>query len=418
MSVRVTELKNGLTVASDTMPGLGTVTLGAWVNAGTRHETAGVNGIAHLLEHMAFKGTKRRSAFQIAQEIEAVGGYLNAYTGREVTAYYAKVLSEDLALGLDIIGDILQHPVFEESELELERDVVLQEIGQAHDTPDDIVFDHFQWAAYPDQPLGRPVLGEARTVKCLSRANLLDYLGSNYAPGRLVIAAAGAIEHDALVQLVQKTFDSLSAGRETVVAPAKYKGGKALEERDLEQVHLVLGFPAAGLLDDEYYAANLFSTLLGGGMSSRLFQEIREKRGLAYSIYSFNSGFIDSGLFGIYAGTGAERTEELLSVIAGELKDLPNQIEEEELTRAQAQARAGYLMSRESTTARCEQLAQQILTFKRPLSVDETLAKIEGVGLADIHDVCANLNTAPPTLAGIGPFRQDIDFEPLARQFG
>ena len=211
LSVRVTELENGLTVASDTMPGVGTVTLGAWVNAGTRHESAAVNGIAHLLEHMAFKGTKRRSAFQIAQEIEAVGGYLNAYTGREVTAYYAKVLSEDLALGLDIIGDILQHPVF-----------VLQEIGQAHDTPDDIVFDHFQWAAYPDQPLGRPVLGEAETVKGLSRANLLDYLGSNYAPSRLVVAAAGAVEHDALVSLVRGTFDSLSNGQEAPVSQRRW----------------------------------------------------------------------------------------------------------------------------------------------------------------------------------------------------
>ncbi|MDX1401264.1 MAG: pitrilysin family protein [Kiloniellales bacterium] len=415
MSVEVSELANGLTVASDSMPGLSTVTLGAWVSAGTRHEAANVNGIAHLLEHMAFKGTKRRSAFQIAQEIEAVGGYLNAYTGREVTAYYAKILAGDLELGMDIIGDILQHPVFAESELALERDVVLQEIGQAQDTPDDIIFDHFQETAFPNQPLGRPVLGDAATVSRLDASNLRDYLAHNYGSSRMVLAAAGSLNHEDLIALASRIFDSLPSDQENAFEPARYEGGCFSEERDLEQAHLLLGFPGASLLDDDFYAAGLFSTLLGGGMSSRLFQEVREKRGLAYSIYSFHSGFLDGGLFGIYAGTGQDRIGELVSVVGNELRGLQDHVDLEELDRVKAQTRAAYLMSRENTTARCEQLAQQILTYRRPIAESEMLQRIEKVSLSEVRYQCEKLTDAIPTMVAVGPVASVGKFEDTVR---
>ncbi|HIP79141.1 MAG TPA: insulinase family protein, partial [Kiloniellaceae bacterium] len=254
------------------MPGTATVSLGAWVGAGTRHETPEVNGIAHLLEHMAFKGTERRSARDIAEQIEAVGGHLNAYTSRENTAFYAKVLSEDAGLALDIVADILQHPAFLEEELERERAVVLQEIGQALDTPDDIVFDYFQETAYPAQALGRPVLGESTTVAGLSRAALCDYMQSHYGPGQMVLAAAGDVEHERFVAQVAEAFGDTAFGANGATDPAAYSGGDRRENRELEQVHLLLGFDAPGYLDDDYYALTLLSMLFGGGMSSRLFQ--------------------------------------------------------------------------------------------------------------------------------------------------
>jgi predicted Zn-dependent peptidase len=403
MTVAVSQLSNGLVVASDTMPGVETVSMGAWISAGTRHEAAAVNGIAHLLEHMAFKGTERRSAYQIAAEIEAVGGYLNAYTTREATAYYAKVLAGDLGLAVDIVGDILQHPLFEEDELTRERNVVLQEIGQAHDTPDDIIFDHFQEAAYPDQPLGRPVLGEAGIVCELRRQDLFDYMDRNYGPRRMVVAAAGAVEHAAFLDLVERTFDGLTADDGAELQAAKYKGGEARQERDLEQVHLLIGFPSFGYLDSDYYAVNLLSTLLGGGMSSRLYQEVREKQGLAYSIYSFNYPFMDCGLFGIYAGTGEDMAATLLEIVVKELHGLAPSLGDEEVARAKMQTEAAYRMSRESTTARCEQLAQQILTYGRPQLPQEILGRIAGVSKTDLRDLCGKLFGSDPTFVSMGP---------------
>ncbi len=413
MSVQVTRLDNGLVIATDPMDSVETVSIGAWVGVGTRHEPAEVNGVAHLLEHMAFKGTKRRSARDIAEEIEAVGGHMNAYTGRENTAFYAKVLADDLPLAVDVIADILQHSVFDEEELSRERAVVLQEIGQAIDTPDDIVFDHFQETAYPDQSLGRPVLGRAEIVADLGRDSLCGYLGRGYGPQRFVIAAAGQLEHKRVVELVAQAFDALPGKGATETEPADYRGGEYREERDLEQVHLVLGFDAVNYREPDYYPALVLSTLFGGGMSSRLFQEVREKRGLVYSVYSFVSAYRDGGLFGIYAGTGAEQVTELLPVVCDELEKLGQQIDEEEVERARAQLKASILMGRESTGARAEQLAQQILAYGRPLPVEEIVAKIEAVDADTVRRLSRRFTATHPTLTVLGPIARVESFDRL-----
>ena len=414
MTVAVTKLDNGLTIATDRMESVETVSIGAWANVGTRNEPAEVNGVSHMLEHMAFKGTERRSARAIAEEIEAVGGHLNAYTAREQTCYYAKMLAGDLPLALDIVADILQHSTFDAEELTRERAVVLQEIGQAEDTPDDIVFDHFQWAAYPDQPMGRPVLGKAEIVSRLSGDTLRGYMQRHYAPGHLVLAAAGAVDHEQLVTLARKAFVALPAGGATEPEPTRYVGGESRVERDLEQAHLVLGLPGVSYLDPDYHALGVLSTVLGGGMSSRLFQEIREKRGLVYSIYSFASSFVDGGIFGVYAGTGEKEAAEILPLVMEEIMRLPASLTVEELDRAKAQARAGVLMARESTGNRAEQLASQILVWGRPVGPQEIIARIEAVDVAHLARVARRLMSGPPTLAGLGPIGRLARLESVA----
>jgi predicted Zn-dependent peptidase len=403
MTVRTTRLPDGLTVATDWLDSVDSVSLGVWVGVGTRHEPAEWNGVAHLLEHMAFKGTERRSARDIAVEIEAVGGHLNAYTGRENTAYYAKALAEDMPLALDLIADILRNPTFDPGELSRERAVVLQEIGQAIDTPDDIIFDHFQETAYPAQALGRPVLGRAEVVSSLAGDSLRGYMARHYGPPRMVVAAAGKVDHEAFVALAGRAFEGLAAPRDEEAEAARYAGGDYREQRELEQVHVLLGFDGLGYLDPDYYAMMVLSTLFGGGMSSRLFQEIREKRGLVYSVYSFVSAYRDGGLFGIYAGTGEAEVAELVPVVCDEIARLSQDIAEEEVERAKAQLRAGTLMSRESVGARCEQLAQQLLTFGRPLPVDEILGKIEAVDGARLERLAGGLTAKRPTFAALGP---------------
>ena len=418
MTVRVSQLANGLTVASDTMETVETVSLGAWVGVGTRHEPAEINGVAHLLEHMAFKGTERRSARDIAEEIEAVGGHLNAYTSRESTAYYAKVLAEDAPLAVDIIADILQHPTFDEEELVRERAVVLQEIGQALDTPDDSIFDRFQETAYPGQAIGRPVLGTSEIVAAIDRATLQGYMNRHYGTDSMVLAAAGKIEHERFLALVGEAFDSLVRDGTGKPEPASYQGGDYREARELEQVHVLLGFESVSYLDKDYYTTSVLSTLFGGGMSSRLFQEVRERRGLVYSIYSFHSSYHDGGLFGIYAGTGEDEVEELIPVVCDELSKLSAQVAEEEVARARTQLKASLLMSLEHSGARCEQLAQQILVYGRPLAVDEIVGRIEAVDIAGVRRMADRLAAGRPTLASLGPVGRVESFDRVAARFG
>ena len=415
MSVEVTRLGNGLTVATDRIESVETAALGVWVGVGTRHEAPEVNGVAHLLEHMAFKGTRRRSARDIAEEIEAVGGHLNAYTSRENTAYYARVLADDVPLALDIIADILQHPSFEEEELSREREVVLQEIGQAYDTPDDIVFDHVQETAYPEQALGRPVLGRAEVVRGLERDALTGYLARHYGGPNLVVAASGAVEHEAFVRLVSEAFAALPERAERAEEKAVYRGGEYREARSLEQVHLVAGLPAVGIKDPAYYTLSVLSTVFGGGMSSRLFQEVREKRGLVYSIYSFVAAYSDGGIFGVYAGTGGEQVAELVPLVGGELRRLAEDASEAEVARARAQLKASILMGRESTSGRCEQLAQQLLIYGRPLTVEEIVARVEAIDAPAVRDMAAQLAGGTPTLASLGPLGGAEPFQALAR---
>jgi predicted Zn-dependent peptidase len=397
-------------VVTDSMATVETVSVGAWVAVGTRHETKEQNGISHILEHMAFKGTRRRSARAIVEEIEDVGGHLNAYTGRENTAYFAKVLAGDLPLAVDIIADILQNSTFDEQELKRERGVIIQEIHQAQDTPDDIIFDHFQEAAFPDQPVGRPVLGSAELVAGIERQTILDYMRGEYSAARIVFAAAGKVDHDDFAGAAEAAFTGLAQNAAAEAEPLRYRGGEYREARDLEQVHLVIGFEGLSHDDPDHYALAVFSTLFGGGMSSRLFQEARERRGLVYNIYSFSTSYDDGGLFGIYAGTGRAEAAELVPLICAELKRACAAVDEAEVARARAQLKANTLMGLESTSARCEQAARQLQVFGRTIPTEETIAKIEAVGPEDVLRAACRVAASRPTFATIGP---GGDIEPL-----
>lgn len=401
---RLTTLDNGFRVLSRQLPGVRTAAVGVWVDVGTRHEPAELNGVAHLLEHMAFKGTRRRTARQIAEAIEAVGGSLNAWTSREHTAFHARVLAADLPLAVELLADILTEPLFDEQELAKERDVVLQEIGQVEDTPDDLVFDLLQEAAFPDQPLGRSVLGPPEIVARLSRAALEGFLATHYVPSRMVLAAAGAVEHEELVELGRRWFGARPPGPARPPEPARYRGGIRIERRELEQVHLCLALEAVSSHDPDYWAAQVFAVALGGGMSSRLFQEARENRGLCYAIDAVASSYADTGLLSIYAGTGAEQLDELLEVVVAECRGLAHDPDPAEIGRAKAQLRAGLLMSLESCAAVADGIARQLLVHGRTIPVDEMLAKIEAVDEEAIRRVGERLfaRGSPTTSAAIG----------------
>ena len=417
MPPQVTTLDNGLRVISEEMPTLETASVGVWVDAGARCEKPETNGISHLLEHMAFKGTHLRSAREIAEQIEAVGGHLNAYTSREQTAYFAKVLKEDLPLAIDILADILQNPIFDEDELRREQTVVIQEIGQAQDTPDDIIFDYFQDIAFPDQPLGRPILGSSENVSSFTRETLSTYMSKHYTPARMVVSAAGNIKHDRVVELTNQTFLSDPIKTNSGFEPARYVGGSVYQQRELEQVHLLLGFNGLAYEDSDYYALQVFSTLLGGGMSSRLFQNIREERGLAYSVYSFSTSYVDGGLFGIYAGTNAKSTCELIDTVCDELLAAAEKIEDTETKRARAQLKSGLLMSLESTSARSEQLARQLLLFGRPLSNKEVIGKIDAADPKKLTEIARRLlKNGDVTLTALGPPSHIPDYEEMRQK--
>lgn len=403
MTVRISTLDNGLRIITDDLPGIHTAALGLWVEVGTRYESPEVNGISHFLEHMAFKGTSTRTAKQIVEDIESVGGHLNAYTSRENTAYHARVLEADVPLALEIIADIIQDSTFAPEEVNRERDVILQEIGQAHDTPDDIIFDHFQKTAFPEQPMGRSILGPPEIIKGITREDLKKYMEKEYTASRMVFAATGAVNHDKIVEMCQKRFTNLATHSTENYTKAAYKGGHFYENRKLEQVHLLIGFESCAYGDPDHFPLSVFSSLLGGGMSSRLFQEVREKRGLVYSIYSFNTLFRDSGLFGIYAGTGEHQVPELLPTVKDILINFSKSLEDEEIKRSKAQLKAGILMSLESTSARCEQLAQQMMIYKRHLPPQEIIDKVNAVTREDIIRALSNLMGKTPTFAAMGP---------------
>lgn len=416
--VRTTTLDNGLRIVTATMDAVESASLGVWVETGARHESPDVNGISHFLEHMAFKGTTRRDALAIASEIEAVGGHMNAYTSRENTAYYAKVLADDVPLAIDIIADILQDSIFDPTELERERSVILQEIHQTFDTPDDLVFDLFQEAAFPGQALGRPVLGTLDTVKGFCRNTIKGYMDGRYGAEVMVFSAAGKVDHDAMVGLATEKFGRLRKGAKSKTEAFAYKGGDRRDEKKLEQAHLLLGLEGVGYRDPDFYAASVFATLFGGGMASRLFQEVREKRGLAYSVYSFLSAYADGGLFGIYAGTGGGDLGELIPVLCGELERASEDLTEEEVNRARVQLKASVLMGLESTSSRCEQLARQMAVFGRPVGVAELKEKVDAVDMAAVQRVIARLAGSKPTLTALGPVSGLESYDSVAARLG
>ncbi|NNE53949.1 MAG: insulinase family protein [Sulfitobacter sp.] len=404
MSLQEHRLSNGFRIVTEHMPGLASASVGVWVGAGGRHERPDQNGIAHFLEHMAFKGTKRRSALQIAEAIEDVGGYINAYTSREVTAYYVRVLENDVALGLDVIADILRNPVLDEGEIEVERGVILQEIGQALDTPDDVIFDWLQEEAYPDQPLGRTILGPADRVSAFNRDDLRHFIADHYGPGQMILAAAGAVDHDQIVKLAEELFGDMPAKPLFEMQPARFHGGEMRQIKPLEQAHFALGFESPGYRADEIYVAQIYASALGGGMSSRLFQEIRENRGLCYTIFAQAGAYADTGMTTIYAGTSAGQLGELAELTIDEMKRAASDMSPAEVARARAQMKAGLLMGLESPSNRAERLARLIQIWDRIPSLSETIEKIDAVTTGDVRDLAQRMaESAPAALALYGP---------------
>ncbi len=418
MSVEVTVLPNGLTVATDTMTGIGTAAVSVTFGAGARSEAESEHGLAHLLEHMAFKGTKRRTAIQIAEEIEEVGGDLNAATGVEQTSYDARVLKADIPLALDMLSDILTQPLFAEDELAREKGVILQEIGAVEDTPEDLVHDLVQTVAYGGQALGRPILGTPKSVKALDRAAICGFLGRHYRAPRGVVTAAGAVKHDEIVELAGDLLGDLGSEAGPQAPPAHWTGGDIRQERDDEQAHLVLAFPGKALADDDAFALQIFANVLGGGMSSRLFQEVREKRGLVYSIQAFHWAFSDTGLFGIYAGTGENDLDELMPVTLDELAGAAQNTTEREIARAKAQMRMSLELAREQPTSRSERLSRQILVLGRPVPGEEILALLDAVTVDDVRRIGLETISAPPALAAVGPISRLMPPERISERLG
>src|ERR1700741_2644020 len=417
--IEISKLANGLTVVSDTMPSLESAAVGVWVACGARHETPREMGLSHMLEHMAFKGTVKRSAKDIAEEMENVGGDRNAYTGREQTAYHARVLKENVSLALDILSDILVHPAFDEAELARERDVIVQEIGSARDTPDDLVFDHLQEASYPAQPMGWPILGSEKTVSSFQQNDLRRYIAAQYHSGGMILSAAGAVNHAHLVTLAHDLFSGVAQGTEQDVVPARYAGGEARDEQDLEQSHLTFAFPGVATADPDAITAQVFATALGGGMSSRLFQEAREKRGLCYSISSFANTYRDSGTIGIYCGTAPEKAGEIAPIIAGEMTAMASGATEAETSRAKAQLKASLLMALESPHARAEHMAGHLFAFGRILTVEELIGRVEAVDAAAVRRLATRVcERGDPAIAAVGPVKRLESRAAFAKRFG
>lgn len=402
--LKLTTLPNGLRIATRNMPGLHSASLGVWVSAGGRNERVEQNGIAHFLEHMAFKGTKNRNALQIAEAIEDVGGFINAYTSRDATAYYVRVLEDDVDLAFDVISDIVLNPVFDQREIEVERSVILQEIGQSLDTPDDVIFDWLQEAAYPDQPMGRTILGPVERVSNFGRSDLSGFVSENYGPGQMIVAAAGSIDHDRLVKLAEKAFGHLAPISQAPRQDAVWQGGEVRQVKQLEQAHFTLALEGPGYLSPDFYAAQIFSAALGGGMSSRLFQKIREERGLCYTIFAQSGFHDDTGMMAIYAGTGAEDIADLANITIDEIKRAAEDMAEVEIARAKAQLRAGLLMGLESPSSQAERIARVLAIWGRVMDPAEVAELVSAVTLADVKKYAEGLiSQARPALALYGP---------------
>ena len=420
MGVDISRLSNGLTIVTHTMAQIESVALGIWVKSGSRNERAEEHGIAHMLEHMAFKGTENRSAYQIATDIEDVGGEINAATSVETTAYFARVLKDDMPLAVDILADIITSSKFEEEELEREKQVVLQEINATQDTPDDIVFDYFTETAFRHQTIGRPILGTPDSVRSFTSDNLRSFMNEHYSADRMIVIAAGAVEHERFVREVESRLGSFRAHS---VAPltelANYVGGDFREYRNLKDAQVLIGFEGRAYHMRDYYASQILSIILGGGMSSRLFQEVREKRGLCYSIYAFHWGFSDTGLFGIHTATNEDGLAELVPVVLEELYKASKNISQKELDRARAQYRANLTMSRESPSSRMQMIARQMSLYGRPIPSSELMERLSLITVDRLADLAERLFIdSKPTLAAVGSVGSLVSYCDLVSSLG
>ena len=401
MQSEITTLANGLRVITSSRPEIETVSLGIWIKTGSAFETEEMNGISHFLEHMVFKGTETRNTFEISEQFEDVGGQSNAYTAREFTSFYAKMLKGDTELAIDILADLVKNATFPESELLKEREVVVQEIKQTIDMPDDIIFDYLQEQAFPNQALGRTILGPAEKVRSFAKEKLKAYLKSNYAGENMVVCAVGNIRHNDFVRMVEQRLGSIQAQSHFTPDKQVYKGGFFAEKREIEQAHVVLAFEGIKYECENYYPCMVFSTIFGGGMSSRLFKEIREKRGLVYTVYSFSNSHTQSGLFGIYAGTTNKELKELMPVICEEINKICREkVSEQELNRAKTQLKASMLMALESSSSTAEVLARQMLLFNRIIPIEEMVERIEKVSVDDVQNIARKISQQPDLYAG------------------
>ena len=404
--LKITKLDNGVTVVTEAMPGVATATLGVWVGAGSRHERADEGGLSHLIEHMAFKGTKTRSARRIAEDIENVGGDINAATSAEGTSYTARVLGEDAGVALDVIGDILTDSVFDAGELAREKSVILQEYAAIEDTPDDVVYEAFTEAAFPDQPMGRPIIGTPETINSFDRNAIEAYIAREYTPDRIVLAAAGAIGHDRIVESAERYFGAMKPMQPPEAVPGVYGGGEKRLPKKLEQANLVIGLPGLSFRDENYYALHMFAQVLGGGLTSRLWHEVRETRGLAYEIQSFHWSFYDCGLFGIGAGTSGGDLAELVDVTLEATIRAAADADTVEVARAKAQLKVALLSALETPGGRIERNARQILAWGRVIPASEVIAKVDAVTVDDVRAAGKRLLAGAPTLAAIGPIKK------------
>ena len=403
MEIQKTILKNGLRVITAERPQIETVSLGIWVNTGSAAETEEDNGISHFIEHMVFKGTKKRTSLQISEDIENAGGATNAYTSRHFTSFYAKMLKDDAELAADVICDFITSPTFDEGEMAKEKEVVIQEIKQSNDDPDDLVFDFFQEAAFPKQAAGRTILGPEDHVRGFTAERMRAYMKTHYAADNMVVVAVGHIKHNDFVKMIENRMSDVTKHCHYKADKQLYCGGTKTECKDIEQTHLVLGFRGTSYQDENYYQYSVLSTILGGGMSSRLFQEIREKRGLVYTISSFHQALKEAGVFGIYAGTTPKELKVLLPVVADELKKIMDTpVTDTELNRAKTQIKASLLMSLESSSSTAEIIARQMLLFGRVIPTEEIKERIEKISANDLQKLAQKIFTSVPTYALLG----------------
>lgn len=410
---QLTTLKNGLRVATEFLPGVESVAVTVSVGAGARYENERDNGISHLLEHMAFKGTKTRNAREIAEAFDAIGGQLNAYTSMELTVYYAKVLKADTQIAVEILGDILQNSIFDETELAREKDVVIQEIAMHYDTPDDLIVDYFDETAFPNQPLGRSILSCEERVIAHTRDDLIRYMGEHYRPPRMVLSAAGNIRHDDFIAMAERYFDLPQAPAGAAFEVAHYAGGDARVSRNLEQLHLIFGLPTISMHHADYYALQLYAGILGGGMSSRLFQEVRERRGLAYTVYAMGSAYEDSGIMSIYAAASPDKAAELSGVLCEQIAGMAASVSDAELSRAKNQQKADLLMAREAPQTVSSWIGRHLLMFGEYRPASAITAKIDAVTKEDILRLAGQIAGGKLTVAALGDISGVLPYEAL-----
>ena len=402
MTAQLTRLANGLTVAVDPMPGARSTAIGLYAGVGSRSEADGKGGLAHLLEHMVFKGTGSRDARAIAEAIEDVGGSLNAWTARDQTVFHARTLPADVDLALELIADLVRAPTIDAAELEREKQVILSELGECRDAPDDLIHDHLFEAALGQQPLARPVLGREESILALTRDDCRDWLAHEYRPSRLVISAAGAVDPDAVLVLADKLFGDLAPGEAPPIEPAQFVGGVRSDRKAAEQTHLAFALPGVPASHDRAPALSLFAQAVGGGMSSRLFQELREERGLAYSIYAWTQGYADTGLFAVNLSTDKARAAEAMALARDCVSRAADELTDAELDRARAQVEAGLIMALETPQGRADSMARSIEIFNRIMDLDEMLGELRSVSAYDARSVARTMLEGPIALASIG----------------